>query len=63
MRPISMKAARVANDLTQGQLAEKLGISRQTVKNYELGKSKVTYEMANRIAELLGFELDDIIFF
>ena len=63
MKSISMKAARVANDLTQGQLAEKLGVSTQTIKNYELKKHKVPYEMAIKIAETLGFELDDINFF
>ena len=63
MRPISLKAARIDCGLNQTQLAEKLGISLQTMKNYEQGKHRVPLETAIKISEILGFELFEIKFF
>lgn len=59
---ISMAAARVDAKLTQKQMAEALGISKGTYANYENGKTKPTLEMAQKIAEVAGKELDQIKF-
>lgn len=61
--PITLKAARVNVDLTQSEVAEKLGISKQTLVNYELYRTKPDIEMSKKIAKLYNLTVDDIIFF
>ena len=60
MAKISLAAARVNSGLTQGEMAEKLGISRQTYHAWESGKSemKVAYFIA--FCKITGFSMDDI---
>lgn len=60
---IHMKAARVNADLTINEAAEKLGISKNTLINYEKYRTKPSIEMSKKIAELYNTTIDDIIFF
>lgn len=53
----TLKAARQARGMTQLQLAEALYVTRQTVSNWENGRSEPDLETLGRIAELLGVEL------
>jgi transcriptional regulator with XRE-family HTH domain len=46
--------ARYAAGLTQGQLAEQVGVSRQMVNQYERGKAVPSPEVAGRIIDVLG---------
>ena len=41
MKQIPMAAARIAKGLTQKELAEKMGVSRQTVLEWENGKRQI----------------------
>lgn len=60
MKQISLAAARVDAGLTQEELAEKLGVTRKSVQNWELGRKPI--RKANFIAfcAITGFEQDDI---
>ncbi len=60
---ISLKAARVNAELTLVKAAEELGISKNTLMNYEKYKTQPGIEMAKKIAVLYGTTVDEIIFF
>lgn len=45
---------RIKKGLTQTELAEKLGISRQAVNNYETGDAKPGDDLKKNISEILG---------
>lgn len=59
-RQISIKAARVASDMTQERLAERLGVSRQTVSNWETGKNGMRSEHLLSFCGLTGFKAEEI---
>lgn len=61
MAKISMKAARVAANMTQEQLAEKLGVSRQLVFEWENGKREVRAVYFYAFCHVTGFSEDDIL--
>lgn len=48
-----------ASEMTQQQLADAIGVTRQTVNAIEGGKYSPTLEVAFAIAEALGVRLDD----
>ena len=47
-------------EMTQGQLAEKIGMTRQTVAAIEAGKYSPSLEAAFRIARVFGVGIDDV---
>lgn len=47
-------------EMTQQTLADRIGVTRQTVNAIELGKYSPTLEMAFRIAAVFGVPLDDV---
>jgi putative transcriptional regulator len=49
-----------AGEMTQQQLAEKAGISRQTVIAIEAGRYAPTLELAFRIADAFGVPIGDV---
>ena len=49
-----------ADEMTQQQLAEKAGISRQTIIAIEAGKYSPTLELAFRIAEAFGVPIGEV---
>jgi putative transcriptional regulator len=49
-----------ANEMTQQELAEKAGISRQTVIAIEAGKYSPSLELAFRIAVAFGVPIGDV---
>ena len=49
-----------ANEMTQQELAEKAGISRQTVIAIEAGKYSPTLELAFRIADAFGLQIGEV---
>lgn len=60
---IKLKAARVNAGLTQSKAAKELNISKKTLSNYEMYRTKLNIEMSKRLAKLYGLTVDDIIFF
>lgn len=49
-----------AGEMTQQKLAEKAGISRQTVIAIETGKYSPSLELAFRIADVFGVKIDEV---
>ena len=49
-----------ANEMTQQQLAEKTGVSRQTILAIEAGKYSPTLELAFRIADAFGVKINEV---
>jgi putative transcriptional regulator len=57
----SIRTLRFANgEMTQAELAEHVGVTRQTVIAIEQGRYSPSLEMAFRIANVLGVRLDDV---
>jgi len=59
-RNIAIKVARAQLDITQKQLAEKVGISRQTMNAIEQGEYNPTIKLCRAICKALGKKLDDL---
>lgn len=55
-----VKEVRESRGLTQGEVAEKLEISRQTYARIESGESEITLGQAVKLAKLLDITLADI---
>ncbi len=49
-----------ANEMTQQELAEKVGVSRQTVLAIEAGKYSPSLELAFRIADVFGVGIGEV---
>jgi putative transcriptional regulator len=57
----SIRALRFANgEMTQAELADRIGVTRQTVIAIEQGRYSPSLEMAFRIARVFGVPLDDV---
>jgi len=61
MAKITMEAARVNAGLTQAALAEKMGVSRATVIDWESGKREIKTAYLYMFCRLTGFSEDDIL--
>ena len=61
MVKITLEAARVNTGLTQEQLAEKMGVSRQTVAKWESGESSPDVGHCDAMAELFDVTLDALV--
>ena len=47
-------------EMTQQELADKIGVTRQTVNAIELGKYSPSLEVAFKIADVFGVPLDEV---
>jgi len=56
----NLKAARIQANLTQQQLAEKVGVTRQTISLIEKGKYNPTLKLCLEICYALNKTLDEI---
>ncbi len=59
-RRIKLKLARVEHNLTQAELAEKIGVTRQTIGLVENGGYNPTLHLCIAIAKALGKTLNDL---
>jgi len=57
---IKLKLARVEHNLTQAELAEKVGVTRQTIGLIENGRYNPTLRLCIAIARALDKTLDDL---
>ncbi|HEY9182095.1 MAG TPA: helix-turn-helix transcriptional regulator [Gammaproteobacteria bacterium] len=48
------------NEMTQQDLAERVGVTRQTINAIELGKYSPSLEVAFRIAAALGVRIEEV---
>ena len=60
MKNLRMKAARAAMDISQQQLADAVGVSRQTVNAIEKGDYNPTINLCIAICRALGHTLDEL---
>ncbi|APF22198.1 helix-turn-helix transcriptional regulator [Clostridium butyricum] len=57
---IAIKVARAQLDMTQKELAERVGVSRQTMNAIEKGEYNPTIKLCRSICKVLGKKLDDL---
>jgi putative transcriptional regulator len=55
-----LKVLRAERNWTQAELAERLGVSRQTVNSIETEKYEPSLSLAFAIAELFGMAIEEI---
>ncbi len=60
MKNIKLKMARVEKDLTQEELADKVGVTRQTIGMIEAGNYNPTLNLCIAICKALDKTLDDL---
>ncbi len=59
----ALRLTRVFHDLSQKELAEKLGISKSYISEIESGKKTPTIELLNRYSEVFEIPTSSILFF
>ena len=60
MKNLKLKAARAAKDISQQELAEMVGVSRQTVNAIEKGDYNPTIRLCIAICKALDKKLDEL---
>ena len=60
MKNLKIKAARALQDMSQGELADKVDVSRQTIVAIEKGDYNPTINLCIRICKALDKTLDDL---
>ncbi len=60
MKNLKLKSARAALDWSQQDLADKVGVSRQTINAIEKGDYNPTINLCRSICKALGKTLDEI---
>lgn len=60
MKNLKLKSARAAKDMSQQQLAEAVGVSRQTINAIEKGDYNPTIKLCVAICRVLGRTLDEL---
>lgn len=60
MKNLKLKSARAALDLSQQQLADMAGVSRQTISAIEKGDYNPTINLCITICKILGKTLDEL---
>ena len=60
MKNLRMKSARAAMDWSQQQLADAVGVSRQTINAIEKGEYNPTINLCRSICKILGKTLDEL---
>lgn len=60
MKNLRLKSARAALDLSQQELADRVGVSRQTINAIEKGDYNPTIHLCIAICRVLNKTLDDL---
>ena len=60
MKNLKLKSARAALDLSQQDLADAVGVSRQTINAIEKGDYNPTINLCRAICRVLGKTLDEL---
>ena len=60
MKNLKLKSARAALDLSQQELADAVGVSRQTINAIEKGDYNPTINLCRAICRVLGKTLDEL---
>ena len=62
MKNLKMNSARAALDMSQQDLADKVGVSRQTINAIEKGDYNPTIKLCLAICHALGKTLDELFY-
>lgn len=60
MKNLRLKSARAAQDMSQQELAQTVGVSRQTINVIEMGDYNPTIKLCIAICKALGKTLDEL---
>ncbi len=60
MKNLKLKSARAALDMSQQELADKVGVSRQTINAIEMGDYNPTIKLCVAICIVLSKTLDEL---
>ena len=60
MKNLKLKSARAAKDMSQGALAQAVGVSRQTINSIEKGDYNPTIKLCISICKELDKTLDEL---
>ena len=60
LKNIKMKIARIEHDISQEQLAEMIGVTRQTISLIESGNYNPTLKLCTDICKVLNKTLNDL---
>lgn len=60
MKNLKLKAARAGMDMSQQELAEKVGVSRQTINAIEKGDYNPSLNLCIQICKILNKTLDEL---
>ncbi len=58
----NIKSLRLKRSITQEELAEKLFVTRQTVSNYEIGRTRPDIDMLMKISEVLDADMNELLY-
>ena len=58
----NLKDLRRLSSLTQEQVAEKVGLTRQAISSYESGRTQPDLAMLEKLAAVYGVELTDVLY-
>lgn len=57
---VSIKGARIEKHMTQKQVADTMGVTKETISNWERGRTAPTAPQLIALCNLYGVELSDI---
>ena len=60
MKNLKLKSARAAKDMSQAELAQQVGVSRQTINSIEKGDYNPTIKLCLSICKALDKTLDEL---
>lgn len=62
MKRINLKIRRIQKGLSQKELAERIGITNQSISDYESGRLNPSYDTMKQISEELDSTVDALFF-
>lgn len=62
MKRLNLKMRRIQKDLSQKELAKKVGLTNQSISDFETGKLNPSYEVMRRISKELDSSVDNLFF-
>ena len=63
MKNLRLKAARAGLDLSQQELADRVGVSRQTISSLENGRYNPSILLAHKIAKYFSMTIEEVFIF
>ena len=58
----NLKQLRLSKNLTQENVAEKIGVTRQAISSYESGRTQPSVDLLMRFAEIYDTDLEEILY-